>query len=129
MQAELLRILRPGGRLAFVCFEVDPDRARDIAVLGAGPVGDYRPLLEDAGFVVQRYEETTGWEERVDGAFRAVMEAGDALVADMGPEAGGAAVAEATITVQVRPYRRRILAGARKTVDGEGSPTGRAGRG
>jgi SAM-dependent methyltransferase len=42
---EAYRILRPGGRLAFSAFEVDPERVAGIPVLGVDPVPDYAPLL------------------------------------------------------------------------------------
>ena len=108
--AEFARILRPGGRLGLVCFEVDPARTEGIPVLGGDPVADYRPLLETAGFQVVAYEETAGWAERVNAAFSAIASAADALAAEMGEHASASAVAEAMITLDVQPYPRRILA-------------------
>src|SRR5262249_25352877 len=52
---EFARILRPGGRLGLICFETDPAKASGLPVLGVDPVGDYRPLLESAGFDVLAY--------------------------------------------------------------------------
>lgn len=107
---EFARILEPGGRLGLVCFETDPARTRGIPVLGVDPVADYRPLLESAGFELAAYEETLGWEERVDAAFSAIARAADILTAEMGEQASASAVAEAMITLHIRPYPRRILA-------------------
>lgn len=112
--AELLRILRPGGRLVLIAFEVDPARVHGVPVLGVDPIADYAPLLARAGFVIEAYEETPGWRERVDGAFSAIVEASDALAAEMGEQAAGGVVAEAMLTVEANPYPRRVLAAARR---------------
>ena len=113
---ELRRILEPGGRLAIVAFEVDPDKAAGLPVLGVDPVADYRPLFEAADFETEVYEETPGWEERVYGTFEAIVDASDVLVAEMGERAAAGAVAEAMLTVQTKPYPRRILAVATAAV-------------
>ena len=107
---EFARILRPGGRLGLVCFEVDPARTQGIPVLGADPVGDYRPLLASAGFDVLTYEETPGWAQRAEAAFTAIVNAADILAEEMGEQASASAVAEAMITLDIQPYLRRILA-------------------
>ena len=114
--AELLRVLRPGGPLAVICFEVDPVKANGVPVLGVDPIPDYRPLLEQLGFVVELYEETPGWQERVYGAFAAIVDARDELRAEMGERAAGGAIAEAMLTVAVKPYPARILAVGRRPV-------------
>lgn len=83
-------------------------------MLGADPVPDYRPLLEQAGFEIDAYEETPGWAERVHAAFQAVINAADTLAAEMGETAAASALAEAMLTVAVQPYPRRILLLARR---------------
>jgi SAM-dependent methyltransferase len=108
--AEFARILRPGGRLGLICFEADPAKTAGLPVLGVDPVGDYRPLLESAGFDVLAYEETPGWAERVAAAFSAIASAADVLAAEMGEQASASAVAEAMITLDIQPYPRRVLA-------------------
>ena len=112
--AELARILRPGGRLVLIAFEVDPAKVHGLPVLGVDPVVDYAPLLQRAGLAVEVCEETPGWRERVDGAFSAVIEAADALTAEMGGQAAANVVAEAMLTVEVNPYPRRVLVAARR---------------
>jgi SAM-dependent methyltransferase len=109
---EFARILRPGGRLGLICFEVDPAKVTGFPVLGIDPVIDYHPLLEAVGFNVQAYEETSGWGERVEAAFSAIVNAAEVLTAEMGEQAAASAVAEAQITLDVRPYPRRILVAA-----------------
>jgi hypothetical protein len=73
-------------------------------------VPDYRPLLETAGFELTTYEETPGWEDRVYGAFQAIVDHAEQLTAEMGEAAAGGAITEATVTLSLRPYPRRILA-------------------
>jgi SAM-dependent methyltransferase len=108
--AEMRRILRPGGRLAVIAFEIDPAKVVGVPVLEVDPILDYRPLLEEAGFEVIAYEETPQWEERVYGAFQAVLDNAPALTEEMGEQAAAGAIAEATVTMMMRPYPRRVLA-------------------
>lgn len=107
---ELARIMRPGARAGIICFEVDPAKVGGIPVLGVDPVADYRPLIAAAGLRIEAYEETPGWQERVYATFSAVLKNSDALTAEMGARAVAGAIAEAMLTVQVKPYPRRILA-------------------
>ena len=111
---EAARILKPGGRLVFTAFELDPERVASVPVLGADPAGDYRPALDDAGFDVDVYEEVAGWPEPMTSAYRALIDAKDALVREMGEAAVAALLGELTLTLEVRPYRRRVLACATK---------------
>jgi|CXWL01.1.fsa_nt_gi SAM-dependent methyltransferase len=106
---EIARILRPGARLALVCFELHPERLAGVPILGADPVADYRPLLAQAGFEVERYEETPGWQTRVTSTYEALTAARPALTSEMGEVAADALLGEITLTLQVQPYRRRVL--------------------
>jgi SAM-dependent methyltransferase len=112
--AEFFRILRPGGRVSIIAFEVDPAKVAGVPVIGVDPVPDYVPLFEAAGFDVEAYEETPGWRERVSAAFGAIVDASDTLTAEMGAPAASGAIAEAMLTVQLQPYPRRVLAVARR---------------
>ena len=108
--AEFARIMRPGARAGIVCFEVDPAKVEGVPVLGVDPVADYRALMAAAGLDVEVYEETPGWQERVYAAYSAIAENSDTLIAEMGARTAAGAVAEAMLTVQIKPYPRRILA-------------------
>jgi SAM-dependent methyltransferase len=112
--AELHRILRPGARIGIVCFEVDPSRVAELPVQGVDPHSEYAPILEAAGFAVHAYQETPGWASRVYGTFQALVDAADALVADLGERAAAGVLAEAMFTLQTRPCPRRILLVAKR---------------
>lgn len=111
---EFARILKPGARAGLVCFEVDPVKAAGLPVLGVDPVADYAPLLEEVGFVVESYEETPGWSDRVYPTFSALIDAADALSAEMGQRGAAGVLSEAMLTVAVQPYPRRVAIVARR---------------
>jgi SAM-dependent methyltransferase len=106
---EFVRILKPGGRVAIVCFEVDPTKVTALPVLGVDPVADYAPLLKNAGLSIVSYEETPSWADRVYPTFEALVDSADALNIEMGEQAAGSVLVEATLTVSLRPYPRRVL--------------------
>lgn len=110
--AEAARIMRPGGRFVFTAYELDPDRAAGLPILGVDIVDDYRPMLEKAGFTVTSYEEVAGWPEPMTATYSAVVEAKDALTDEMGEAATNALVLEMALTLENEPYRRRVLAAA-----------------
>ncbi len=112
--AEAYRILRPGGRLTFSALEVDPERVEGLPVLGADPVPDFAPLLRDASFAIDWYIESDGWAERVPATFGAVVEAMPALIEEMGEAAASSLGMEASLTLQFKPYRRRVVVGAHR---------------
>ena len=107
---EAARILKPDRRLAFTAFEVRADRVSGIPVLGDDPIEDYRPLLEHAGFAIEHYEETPGWLDRVTRAYGAIIASAEALENEMGTEAYGSLLLEVAITLERKPYRRRVSA-------------------
>jgi SAM-dependent methyltransferase len=112
---EMARVVKPGGRVAFTTFEVGADRVAGLPVLGDDPVGDYRPLLEQAGFDVLVYEETLGGLDRMASAYQAILDGADVLEREMGASAYGSLALEVALTLERGPYRRRVLAVATRT--------------
>jgi SAM-dependent methyltransferase len=113
--AEAARVLRPGGRVAFVAFELEPAHVAGLPVWSVDPVADYRPVLEQAGFTVVCYEETPGWRERVTATFEAVVAERAAIEAELGVAATAVLALEASLTLEQRPYRRRVVAVASRS--------------
>jgi SAM-dependent methyltransferase len=109
---EAARILRSGGRFVLTAFEVDQDRAANLPGFGTDPIDDYRPLLTEAGFTVDTYEEVPGWPEPMTTTYSALLQAGDALKQEMGEVATRAMFLELTLALQQKPYRRRVLIAA-----------------
>jgi SAM-dependent methyltransferase len=114
---EFARIIRPGGTLAFFAFELHPERARGLPVIGDDPVDDYRPLLLDAGFDVLQYDQTPDWHERVFAAYGAVVDAQAVLREEMGGPATAAMLSEMTLTLERDIYSGRIFAVAERRQD------------
>ena len=112
--AEAARILRPGSRLVFTAFELDPSRAAGLPVFGVDPVENYCPLLTDGGFMIEAYEEVPGWPEPVTTTYSALLNASGALTQEMGQPAAAALFTELSMTLQQQPYRRRVLVVARR---------------
>jgi SAM-dependent methyltransferase len=111
--AEIARVLGPAGHFAFTAFELESSRVAELPVLGDDPVGDYRPILEACGFSLDRYEETPGWDARLTAAYGAVIDAEPQLRPEMGDAATDSLLLEMSLTLAVRPYRRRVFVAAR----------------
>jgi SAM-dependent methyltransferase len=112
---EFAQIVRPSGRLAFFAFELHPERSRGLPVIGEDPVGDYRPLLKEAGFRVLSYDQTPRWHDRLFAAYGAVIDAQDVLRQEMGDLATTAMLSEMTLTLDRDIYSGRVLAVAERT--------------
>jgi ubiquinone/menaquinone biosynthesis C-methylase UbiE len=110
--AEVARVLRRNGRFVFTAFEVDPERVRDVPVLGVHPVPDYSVVLRDVGFRVETYEETPNWNDRLVAAYSAVVDAAAILRGELGDDAMDSLLLEMTLTLEIQPYVRRVFVSA-----------------
>jgi ubiquinone/menaquinone biosynthesis C-methylase UbiE len=110
---EIARVLRPGGRFVCVAFELDAAACVGLPI-GEDPVEDYRPLLDAAGFRTEVYEEIPGCPNPVRHTYQSLLDASDALTAEMGPAAATALFSECQLMLQTGMYKRRVLIVATK---------------
>jgi SAM-dependent methyltransferase len=106
---EAARILRPGGRFAFITFELDAEHVAGLPVWN-DPADGYRPILEATGFETLSYDQIPQWREHVTAGFSAVVAEQQQLERELGQVAAAGAVAEASITLGLQPYCGHVLA-------------------
>ena len=102
---EVARIAKPGSRLAFTSFELRSHSR----VLNAGPVLDYRPFIESAGFLMEAYEEAPDWESRMRAVFSGILGQREKLERELGESIAGGMIAWARSRPQELSDSRRIL--------------------
>jgi ubiquinone/menaquinone biosynthesis C-methylase UbiE len=101
---ETARILKPGAR--FVCTTWEVDRP--------GYLGDYHPILEKGGFVVETYEETEGWKERQVAVYSRIVEERETLIREMGEASALIWVNGAKFELSMIDSMKRIMFVARR---------------
>lgn len=107
--AELARALRPGGRLVFTTWDYHAQP------VGRPPqVPDHRPLLQEAGFEVLRYDDTVDWHRRLVAYGDVLLARSDELAAQDGddPDEVRASVVEMQATIET--MIRRVYAVAER---------------
>jgi ubiquinone/menaquinone biosynthesis C-methylase UbiE len=112
---EVARILRSGARFVFTTWDIDV-----VAADWPPQVNDHRPVLREAGFAVETYEETPEWEPRQRAVYEGLRGAQVQVIAEMGEAAAGPLLAEANLLpgladgTDYLAHMRRILVVARK---------------
>ena len=112
---EIARILKPGGRFCFTNWD------RDRSPPGyPPPLGDHRPLLEQAGFAVETYEVQPDAESKRRAYYERLVAAEPTLIEEMGDEGVHKLMFEAKGTlgltdgIDYLAHSRRIYVVARK---------------
>ena len=101
---ETARILRPGARFCCTTWEANVTTM----------VKDYRPLLENAGFQIERYEKTPDWERRQRAVYERILAEKDTLIREMGKASAKVWILDAQTELPRLSRMRRILFVARK---------------
>jgi ubiquinone/menaquinone biosynthesis C-methylase UbiE len=87
---EVARILKPGARFVFTNWD------RDRSPPGyPPPVGDHRPLLDEAGFAVERYEVQPDAEDKRRALYERLVAAETTLREELGEETTNKVMCEA----------------------------------
>jgi SAM-dependent methyltransferase len=107
---ETARILRSGARFIFTSWEM----SKPSPSLRLPAIHDYRPILAEAGFNVEIYEETPDWKVRQRAVLAGIAGARDQLVEEMGEAAAMPLYQWALIRPDELDHNRRVLAVARK---------------
>ena len=107
---ELARVLRPGGVLMMTTWDYhqQPENRPP-------QVGDHRPLLTDAGFVVQEYAETDDWHRRLDETSRQTLERVDELAVELGEPVEDQRLGLEQMRATLACMTRRVLVVADRT--------------
>ncbi len=107
---EVARILRPGGRFCFTTWDQEGYSER----LNAPQLTDHRPLLTEAGFTIETYEEPQDWRDQQRALLEGIVNSETELVAERGPEAGARYVARMRGSLVELPDRRYVFVVARR---------------
>ena len=106
---EVARILKPGAVFAFTGWAIYKP-----PLPGRMTIPDYRPLLEGAGFVTEKYYEPKGWQEKELSIYRKILENRHTLKEELGQEAIGILLDDAVRKPSQLVNQSRVLVVARK---------------
>lgn len=116
---EVGHLLRSGAYFVFSNWE---DRCLESNAQGVAPekIYDYRPLLREACFEVESYEEAYDWERKMRGVYMATLAHSKELIQEMGEQAANPLIEEAKSMIELHDGKdilmqiRRILVVARR---------------
>lgn len=106
---ELARVIRPGGRLTMTTWDYHSQ-----PVNRPPQVEDHRPLLEAAGFEVERYDDTEDWEGRQRRTTDALLDRADELARESGQSPDDVRAGTAEMAATFDCMIRRVLIVARR---------------
>jgi SAM-dependent methyltransferase len=106
---ELARVVRPGGRLAMTTWDYHSQ-----PVNRPPQVDDHRPLMEAAGFDVERYDETDDWKRRQQRSIDGLLEHVEELAAEAGEDVDALRAAIEEMEATGECMIRRVLMVARR---------------
>ena len=109
---ETARILRPNGRFGFTSWEQHGSSQR----LDAPQLGDYRPILEQAGFDVEVYDEPPNWRQQQRTLLEDVVAHEHELAKEMERTAWAQFASMARGALEDMPSRRYVFGIARRRV-------------
>ena len=107
--AEMVRVLRPGGRLVATTWDYHAQpvgRPRQVA--------DHRPLLADAGLEVEVYDETVDWDQRQRAIAARLLDSVDELANESGEDPGIVRQGLEEMAATQDTMSRRVLIVARR---------------
>lgn len=107
---ETARILRSGTRFIFTSWEM----SQPSPSLRLPAIPDYRPMLIEAGFHIEIYEETPNWEARQRAVLAKIVAAKEKLVEEMGKTDAMHLYQWALIRPSELDKNRRVFVVARK---------------
>lgn len=101
---EIARIIRSDGQFIFITVEEKKPHLTN----------DYRPILREAGFKVQLYEEIPGYNDRQGEVYKKIIENKKHLIKEMGYHAAALWIMEAKLYLPRLKIFRRVFAVSKK---------------